>query len=223
MANSQPELLLLDFGGVCLVNPVELHHKAERELGLDPGTLSWLGPIDPSTDPLWQELVSGQGLNEREYWAERARHVGELVSRPMDTRTYMTLLYDPPSPELIRPGCNDVVARAQASGIAVSVLTNDLAAFHGDEWKAGIPLLQQIDHLVDCSDTGILKPDPRAYQRAVDITGVAAEHILFVDDQPGNVDGARAFGIETMWFDIANAESSWNDVAERLGVRHDRS
>lgn len=213
-----PELLLLDFGGVCILNPVELHWKAERDLDLGPGALKWLGPIDPSTDPLWQELVSGDGINEREYWAERAHQVGEMAGRSMTTADYMNVLYTPASDAIVRPACNEVVARVQAANIRVSVLTNDLAAFHGKEWQEGIPLLQRIDHLVDCSDTGILKPDPRAYQRAVDITGVPADKMLFVDDQPGNVDGARAFGIETIWFDIAKADDSWNVVADRLGV-----
>lgn len=213
-----PEVLLLDFGGVCIFNPVELHHIAEQKLDFDPGALTWLGPLDPTTDPLWQELVSGTGINEREYWAERARQVGEMAGREMATTDYMNLLYAPASDDLVRPECNDVVGRVQAAGIGVSVFTNDLSAFHGKEWQAGIPLLQRIDHLVDCSDTGVLKPDPRAYQRAVDLTGTSADKILFVDDQPGNVDGARAFGIETIWFDIANAGASWASVAERMGV-----
>jgi len=210
--------LLLDFGGVCLLNPVELHAKAERLLNLNTGTLDWLGPIDPSTDPLWQKMVAGDGLTEREYWATRAAEVGEQAGREMTTRDYMRLLYEPAEDTLVRAECVDVVARAQAAGVSVSILTNDMRAFHGREWEHDIALLGQVEHIVDCSDTGILKPDPRAFARAFEMTGFGPEQMLFVDDQPLNGEGADAVGIDWLWFDIANAATSWDAVATTLGV-----
>lgn len=212
------DVLLLDFGGVCLLNPVELHAVAEERLGLAPGTFDWLGPLDPSTDPLWAEMVSGSGVNEREYWAQRAADVGRAVGRSMELREYMELIYVPAEPDLIRPECNEVIDRSLAIGMGVSVLTNDLRAFHGPEWQESIPMFDRIDHLVDCSDTGILKPDPRAYERALSIIGAAPQRVLFVDDQPGNVAGAEASGLATHWFDIANANQSWHEVADRIGL-----
>ncbi|MGI9606679.1 MAG: HAD family phosphatase, partial [Acidimicrobiales bacterium] len=61
------DVLLLDFGGVCLLNPVELHERAESMLGLAQGTLDWLGPVDPSTDDLWQQMIAAEGITERDY------------------------------------------------------------------------------------------------------------------------------------------------------------
>lgn len=217
-ADAAFDLLLLDFGGVCLLNPVELHAKAERVLGLDTGTLTWLGPLDPGTDPLWQQMIAGDGITERQYWTMRAEEVGTMAGRPMTRAEYMTMLYDPPTPELVRPGASSVRARAVAAGYQVSVLTNDMRDFHGRTWEHGIPFLQSVDHIIDCSDTKILKPDPRAFTRAADITGVAPERTLFVDDQPINVQGAIDCGLQAMWFDIANAAQSWEAVATKLGV-----
>ena len=212
------QCLLLDFGGVCLLNPVELHDKAEHLLDLAPGTLDWLGPVDPSTDPLWQRMVAGDGITEREYWAQRAAEVGQLVDREWDTRAYMTLLYEPAVDSLVRPECVSVAAGAAAAGISVSVLTNDMRAFHGREWEHGISFLRGVDQIVDCSDTDILKPDPRAFQRAVEMTGFSADQMLFIDDQPLNCEGAEAFGIDTMWFDISQPGKSWSAVAQRLNL-----
>ena len=217
-ASSDFDVLLLDFGGVCLLNPVELHHRTEELLGLDPGTFTWLGPIDPTTDELWQRMVIGDGVTEREYWAMRAAEVGRAAGQDLSLRDYMIMLYDPPTDEIIRPEAEAVTTRALAADIGVSVLTNDMRAFHGREWEQGIGFLQTVDHIVDCSDTDILKPDPRAYQRAVDTVGVPADRILFVDDQPLNVDGATAVGIAAMWFDIADAAAAWQQVADRLGL-----
>ena len=48
--------LLLDFGAVISVSVFERHRETEQILGLPPGTLSWMGPIAPESDPLWQAM-----------------------------------------------------------------------------------------------------------------------------------------------------------------------
>jgi putative hydrolase of the HAD superfamily len=220
-SESRFDVLLLDFGGVCLVSPMELHAKTEGLLGLEPGTLDWLGPIDPDSDELWRRMVAGDGVNEREYWHQRAADIGRAAGRLLDLRQYMNLIYDPPTPDMIRPGATAIVTAAREAGYGVSVLTNDLTAFHGPKWADGIEFLKLIDHLVDCSDTGILKPDPGAYAWAVEQVGVAADRILFVDDQPLNIDGAVAAGLATVWFDIADPVASWREVAGLLDLKVD--
>ncbi len=216
--NPEYEILLLDFGGVCLLNPVELHSKAERVFGLPEGSLTWLGPLDPSTDQLWCQMIAGDGLTERQYWTARAEEVGRAAGIDLSRADYMRGLYDPPTRELIRPGADRVSKAALEAGFGVSVLTNDMRDFHGREWEVGVPFLQMIDHIVDCSDTKILKPDPRAFALAVETVKARPQQILFVDDQPLNVDGAIEAGLDAMWFDIANAAQSWSDVARRLGL-----
>lgn len=217
------ETLLLDLGGVCLLNPVELHEKLEVALGLPSGTFTWLGPIDPSTDNRWQAMVSGTGMNEREYWASRASDVGRASGQELSLQDYMKLIYEPPGPELIRPGAMRTVELALAAGIGVSIFTNDMRTFHGHEWEKGLDFLGLVDHIIDCSDTGMLKPDPRSYERAIGIVGSAPENILFVDDQPGNVAGGSAAGLAAVWFDIANAEHAWANVAAELGLSFSRN
>ncbi len=212
------ETLLLDLGGVCLLNPVELHGKLEAVLGLPAGAFTWLGPIDPSTDSRWQAMVDGTGMNEREYWASRASDVGKAAGRELSLTDYMKLIYDPPDANLIRPGALRTVELALEAGIGVSVLTNDMRAFHGPDWEKGLDFLGLVDHIADCSDTGILKPDPRSYERAIGMVGTLPERILFVDDQPGNVAGGTRAGLDAVWFDIAKAEEAWDDVACQLGL-----
>ncbi len=222
------DVLLLDFGGVCLLTPFEMHRHLERVTGLEPNSVTWMGPYDPASDDLWSELLvgtaldgtgsNGSALHEREYWSRRAQMIGTLIGRPLSTSDYMRLLYEPPRNELVRHEAEVVVKAAQSGGVAVSVLTNDLRAFHGNQWEKSIPLLQAVDHIVDCSDTGILKPDPRAYQRAQEIVGVPAGRILFVDDQPLNVEGARAAGIDAFHFDVTQPTESWNRVRALVGV-----
>ncbi len=211
-------MLLLDFGGVCLLNPVEMHHIVEDRLGLPAGTFEWMGPIRPDTDEPWREMIAGRGLTERGYWHKRAADVGHAAGRKMDLAEYMRILFHPPTPAMVRPEAVDVVDRTREAGLGVSILTNDMQAFHGAEWQLGIDLLKSVDHIVDCSYEEFLKPDPRAYRLAVETTGVAADRLLFVDDQPRNAAGARDFGMDAVDFDVAHPAESWHDVARRLGL-----
>jgi putative hydrolase of the HAD superfamily len=217
VTRSDIDVLLLDFGGVVLLHPFELHHRTERLLGLEPGTLNWFGSLDPSTDPLWAETMAGR-LTEVEYWDQRAAEVGQLAGRPMSRGDFLDLLYEQPDRELMRDDAFEVVNAARSAGYRVSVLTNDLMTFRGPEWAAKVEFFELMDHVIDCAVAGSLKPNPGAYQAAVDATGVAAERMLFVDDLTANVDGARAAGMEAIFFDVAQPAKSWASVATALGV-----
>jgi putative hydrolase of the HAD superfamily len=50
------------------------------------------------------------------------------------------------------------------------------------------------DDLVYSHEVGLLKPDPRIFELAATRLGVQPEEIVFLDDQPGHVEAARAAG-----------------------------
>ena len=110
-----------------------------------------------------------------------------------------------------RPECRSVVAQARAAGICVAILSNEI----DPSWATSVPLLAEVDHVIACSDNGLLKPDRRAYQRALMVTGSSADQVLFVDDEPDNVAGARAVGIEALLFDVDRAADCWAEIADR--------
>lgn len=104
------------------------------------------------------------------------------------------------------------MAQARAAGICVAILSNEIDG----SWAASVALLAEVDHIIACSDNGLLKPDRRAYQRALMVTGSSADQVLFVDDEPENVAGARAVGIEALLFDVDRAADCWAEIAERV-------
>lgn len=53
--------------------------------------------------------------------------------------------------------------------------------------------------------TGVRKPDPAAYRRALDILGCPAQRVLFIDDRQQNVDGATAASMRAIRFTGAEA------------------
>jgi epoxide hydrolase-like predicted phosphatase len=56
------------------------------------------------------------------------------------------------------------------------------------------------DALVISAEVGIMKPEPRIYQLALDKLGVSAREAAFVDDSPPNVDAASALGMHGILF-----------------------
>ena len=71
---------------------------------------------------------------------------------------------------------------------------------------------------VDATYTGILKPDPLAYQAAADALGAPIERCLMVDDQPRNIAGALAAGMQAEWFDVTRPAETYARVLARLGI-----
>ena len=61
-------------------------------------------------------------------------------------------------------------------------------------------LIDAFDALIISSEVGLMKPDPRIYQLALDKLGVAAKEAVFVDDAAINVDAARALGMQGVLF-----------------------
>ena len=198
--------LLLDFGGPVLLTPFELIAKAEETLG----EISWRGPFDTSSDPEYVRWQAGE-MTEREYWSVRGAPYG------LDLRGLMQHFYEPPGDYLVRPEMADLIQHHRAAGRVVGVLTNDMHAFHGPEWMDGISVIAQFDFIVDGSVTGYLKPDPRAFELALEAFGNPdPSNVVFVDDQPINVRGAQDVGLSTVHFDPTDLSSSFERIEVAL-------
>jgi len=212
-------LLLLDFGAVISKTIFESHAHTESVLGLAPGTLTWLGPIDPTTDPLWQDMMADR-ITERNYWEQRAREVGELVGEPgwapsvllRQARKGMT------ASDVTRPEALALVYAAKQAGKTVGILSNELALFFGQNWRNELPIFALMDGVIDASDGGPMKPAPEAYARGLAAFDAQASDAVFVDDQPRNVRGGQEIGLTSILFDIANPELSFRQAAQALDI-----
>jgi putative hydrolase of the HAD superfamily len=209
--------LVLDFGGPVLRTAFELVGGLERRLELAPGTFGWTGPFDPAKDSLWRSMQAGE-ISEVDYWERRADEVAAVTGCP-GLRPLMALLYPVDEADsFVRRQATVTVRAAKAAGAPTAVLTNDLSLFYDDEWISRIDFLDEVDLVVDCSRTGVLKPDPAAYRLVLDSLDVPAEAALFVDDQSRNVDGARSIGMPALHFDVTRPLESYREVVRLLGL-----
>lgn len=210
--------LLLDFGSVISVSVFERHRQTEQLLGLPVNSLQWLGPLAPQADPLWQSMQRDE-ISERDYWAQRARELGESVGEPGWTMQTMLARISQVEPNtVVRPEMSRLMQQARARGIRVGILSNELELFYGPRFLEGLDVLRLVDAFVDATHTGILKPDPRAYALAIDAMRLAPGQVLFVDDQLRNVVGAVKAGLLTQYFDLRDVSGNIAATRARLGL-----
>ncbi len=212
---SRNQALILDFGGPVLLTPFELVEEF-------PGTpahalLSGRGPLatDDTPDFDWLDLQAGR-LSERDYWDHRSIEWSELSGGSETVQALVAHLYEPVRPSLVRPIARATIHDAREAGVPVGVLTNDLSAFHSDEWIEQMDVLREIDVIVDGSIEGFLKPHPRLYELMSERLHVAFGDMVFVDDQLTNVRGAEALGIPTVHLDPRDPEAAYDQVRKML-------
>lgn len=97
--------------------------------------------------------------------------------------------------EVLNPAMLDLVRDVHRRCVTV-LLTNNVAEAG---WRATFPF-DLFDSVIDSSDVGVRKPDPRIYQELIGRLDVPAETIAFVDDLPENLPAATRLGIRTVLF-----------------------
>ncbi len=210
--------LILDFGGVVTRTLFETHDVTERALGLAPGSLTWLGPFDTATDPLWVSMQRRE-ITERDYWMERTREVGRLVGEDWsDMKTFVQRARGAEPELVLRPEACDAILQAKGAGIRLAILSNELDLFYGVEFRKRFPLIEHFDVIVDATYTGILKPDARAYERVLAELGLPREACVFVDDQKKNIEGAEAVSLPNVHFDVTRPADSYARALRMLGI-----
>ena len=75
-----------------------------------------------------------------------------------------------------------------------------------------IPILSLMDGYVYSANVGITKPDRRIFEHILRKFDLSADETVFVDDKPGNIEGAAAVGINGYVFDGDSAKlRAWLD------------
>ncbi len=204
--------LIFDFGGVISKTLFETHAATEQALGLAVGTLQWRGPFAPEQDLLWQEMQADR-ITERDYWLQRSAQVGHLLGedwRDMQTLVQRARGADPNA--IVRPEVKQLIAEAKKSGLRLAILSNELDLFYGAALRQRLALLSEFELIVDATYTGILKPDPRAYQLCFEQLQLAPDNCLMIDDQTRNIAGARALGMSCVQFQVQAPQTSCDEI-----------
>ena len=188
------DAIVFDFGGVFVDSPFTAVQAAAADLGVAPAVMldTVFGPYDQDTDHAWHRLERG------EITLDDAR--AQIIAASLDAG----LPELDPVALLMALGGGDVRVQMvefcrsmRSRGVATALLTNNAREFAAF-WRPLLPLDELFDDVVDSSEVGMRKPDQRIFELSLQRLGVTASRTAFVDDAPGNVDGARRAGLQAV-------------------------
>ncbi|MDY7097085.1 MAG: HAD-IA family hydrolase [Pseudomonadota bacterium] len=104
-------------------------------------------------------------------------------------------------------GVHDLVERLNAARVPLFCLTN-----FGDElfaqFRAAHPIFDVFEDIIVSGEERIAKPDARIYEIVEQRSGRGGDHLFFTDDNPANIEAAKARGWDAHLFtDAATLES----------------
>lgn len=190
--------LVLDIGGVLEYTPATgWAERWEERLGFPPGT------IEARMADVWDAGAVGRICEE----AVRDQVAARLGLGPGERDAFLTDLWTEylgtPNTELI------AFVRSLRGRCRLGILSNSFVGARARESALyGFDTL--VEHLSYSHETGLAKPDPRAFAAVCEGLGVRARDCLFVDDAPPNIEAAEAAGMSAHLFtgpDSGNAET----------------
>jgi putative hydrolase of the HAD superfamily len=177
---------------VILTSPFDAFARYERDNGLPEGFLRALNARNPD-DNAWARLERSEvdmagfcELFEAEAFDAGHRIVGADV---------LALLSGELRPEMVE------AVRRCAERLRTGLLTNNFAAMPADDDHPIADVLTLFDVIVESSRVGVRKPDPRFYEHACELLGIAPDEAVFLDDLGINLKPARAMGMTTIKVD----------------------
>lgn len=191
------EALLLDVGFVIIDVTWSTIEAYERETGTPMPRRESFGDAAPTSD-LWDRVARASGFD------------GFVPLFRVLAASVPDSLLDPDAVALMRD--------SREAGRRVGALTNDGYTFLGRRFFDDRPEFADLDAFVDAADIGVRKPDPQAYLRAAGALSVAPEEIVFLDDTPEHVDGARRVGMAAILVDPLDRRPAFDEARHLLGV-----
>ena len=88
----------------------------------------------------------------------------------------------------------ELATTLKTRGFQTAIVTNNAREFR-ENWTKSVPIADICHAIVDSSELGIRKPDPRIFEHALEtLGGIDPSRAIFVDDFEANVEAAEALG-----------------------------
>ncbi|MDP1818802.1 MAG: HAD family phosphatase [Acidimicrobiales bacterium] len=134
-------------------------------------------------------------------WAVEVAQMGQEQGVEVDFSLLQGLLGDMTVNEQIV----DRIRRLRGEGYRVGLITNNVRE-GSTAWRAKVPVDELFDVVIDSCEVGMRKPNPAIYHHALELLGgIEPAAAVFLDDAPGNVEGAKAAGLAAILVDDPDA------------------
>jgi HAD superfamily hydrolase (TIGR01509 family) len=107
-------------------------------------------------------------------------------------------------------GLIEFLEAINSSGIEVWCLSNDLAEW-AKKLRDKFKLARYFRGFIISGDIGLRKPDPAIFRHLLGQMGANADDVVFVDDNPKNLDAAAELGFKTILFNARGENLSNTD------------
>ena len=203
------DALLLDIGFVIIDVTWTAVDAYEKAMGTVPRGRE---PADRDADARWRAYLAGV-ITPDQYWGEVAKSRGfdgmsdllralaEVVPNEMFDRAAVALMRD-----------------AREAPRRVGVLSNEAYSFMGRDFFARRPEFAELDAFVDATELGARKPAPEAYLAAAAALAVEPQGVVFLDDTPECVHGARRVGMHGIRVDPFDRTPAFARARTLLGL-----
>jgi putative hydrolase of the HAD superfamily len=190
---------LFDFGGVIVAGPFGAFADYERDHGLPEGFLRQVNATNPD-DNAWARLERGEV--DFDGFAELFESETRTLGHAVDGKAVLGLLAGSGGPSGLRPAMVEAVRRC-AERLTTALLTNNFVAADGAGMQGSrfTEVLALFDAVIESSQVGVRKPDPRFYELACAELAIEPAEAVFLDDLGINLKPARAMGMTTIKVD----------------------
>ena len=183
--------VVFDMGGVLTTDPFAGMVDYARELGI---------PDDAIADEVRSgarfKAVETGGSTMRDFLKWLCGSIEEQFGVRVEIRRLAASLE---SGQEVRPEMTALLGELHAQGLRLGLLTNNVREARS-WWESGVLPLDRFEVVLDSSELGVRKPDPRVYEIALERLGLDAAEVAFVDDLQANVDGALQVGLRGLLF-----------------------
>lgn len=161
-----------------------------------------LGELGVSEDEAKRVFLKSDQMNEQykngkmtdnEYWSWAAQE-WKLDKSPQELIDILINSYS------VDDKVVATVKKVRAKGYKTLVCTNNFPARIGGLQKR-FHFLNNFDAAVSSHEVGVNKPDKKIFEELVMRSGVKPEEIVFADDNPVNLSGAKDLGITTFLYE----------------------
>ncbi|MBT1174243.1 HAD family hydrolase [Bifidobacterium sp. LC6] len=163
---------------------------------------------EPDLLPVYQGLASRLAGGE----AGIGGMSGEVVDPSVARRLAWTFRRASTSLLRLYPGARQLLARLQAAGLRVVLVSNAQSCYTRPELGL-LGIADAFDRILISSEEGVRKPSPEIFSRALAREGLRPEQVVMVgNDSVSDIAGARAAGIDGIY--LHTAISPQNDPPE---------
>jgi len=184
------DVVVFDLSGVVIASAFDaIADTVSGAASRDEALALLLGPYGEDTDHVWHQVERGEAPIAE--WIAWVGAECEAAGITIDWEAFGSMLG--------RLTVHDVIVERvrslRAEGYLTALCTNNVKE-GSKAWRELVPVDDLFDAVVDSSEVGMRKPDPRIYRHTLDLIGVEdPARAVFLDDHPGNVAGAERAGL----------------------------